>query len=109
MGETIWVGTLHNIKRTYVPFNLVNKLECARFSAYLKIHVGPQCVGGGHRTYFVDGGNNLGGDTAQHSGVYNLPGVWMGGWVDGWPVIAGNNATLWLHLASWNLLESQLS
>ena len=23
-------------------------------------------MGGGHRTYFFDGGNNWGGDTAQH-------------------------------------------
>ena len=58
-------GTPHNIERTYLPFNLVNKLECARFSTYLKIHDGPPC-GEGHCTYFVDGGNNLGGDTAQH-------------------------------------------
>ena len=36
-------------------------------------------------------------------------GGWMDGWVAGWPVIAGNNATSWLHLASWNLPDSQLS
>ena len=26
----------------------------------------------------------------------------------GWMILSGNIATLWLHLASWNLLDSQL-
>ena len=43
-GGTIWVGTPHNIERTYM-YHLI-WLECARFSAYLKIHDGPQCGGG---------------------------------------------------------------
>ena len=38
MGGTIGVGKPHNIEK----------------------------MGGGHRTYFFDGGNNWGGDTAQH-------------------------------------------
>ena len=48
-------------------------------------------------------------------------GEWVGGYgvgdelgknlygrVAGWVIPSGNNATLWLHLASWNLLDSQL-
>ena len=35
-------------------------------------------------------------------------GGWMDGWMDGW-VFTGNNATSWLHLASWNLPDSQLN
>ena len=31
---------------------------------------------------------------------------WLGGWVAGW--FHQNNATLWLHLASWALLDFQL-
>ena len=30
-------------------------------------------------------------------------------WVGGWVIPLRNNATLCLHLASWNLLNSQLS
>ena len=29
--------------------------------------------------------------------------------VSGWTVLSGNNTTSWLHLASWNLPDSQLS
>ena len=31
------------------------------------------------------------------------------GWVGGWPIPSGNITTSWLHLASWNLLDFQLS
>ena len=34
--------------------------------------------------------------------------IWWG-WVGGWVVLSGNNTTSWLHLASWNLPDSQLS
>ena len=57
--------------------------------------------GGGHRTYLFDEGNNRGGDTAQ----YRKEQLGCGGWE-----VAGLGssktdlkATLWLHLASWNL------
>ena len=78
--------------------------------------------GGGHRTYFLDGGDNEsrekflgGGDTAHNLLIGGLLG-WGHrttlkeklNWVVG-SVLAGNNTTLWLHLASWNLLDSQLS
>ena len=83
-------------------------------------------LGWGHRTEFKD----RGGDTAQKdrtdvkdrgghrtSAAGGWPGGWPGGWVAGWVggrvggrvVFQGNNATLWLHLASWNLPDSQLS
>ena len=32
-----------------------------------------------------------------------------GRWVAGWPVLSGYNTTSWLHLASWNLPDFQLS
>ena len=76
----------------------------------------------GHRTEFKD----RGGDTAQKDrtdvkdrGGHRTsaaggwpggwPGGWVAGWVAGWVVYQSNNATLWLHLASWNLPDSQLS
>ena len=34
---------------------------------------------------------------------------WVDGWMAGWMIPTGNIATLWLHLARWNLLDSQLS
>ena len=34
---------------------------------------------------------------------------WLAGWMAGWMVLCNYNATLWLHLASWNLPDSQLS
>ena len=45
--------------------------------------------------------SNYGGDTAQDRGC-------LGGW---WVVgnYSDNNATSWLHLASWTLPDSQLS
>ena len=33
---------------------------------------------------------------------------WVAGWVAGW-FLTENIATLWLHLASWDLLDFQLS
>ena len=74
--------------------------------------------------------SNLGGDTAQNSrteggtphkrieqmkktGGDTAQVLRVGGRVGGWPggrvVYQSNNATLWLHLASWNLPDSQLS
>ena len=55
---------------------------------------------GGHRTYFVGVGttHNI---YRKHLAVGGLVG---GGWSK-----PENNATLWLHLASWNLPDSQLS
>ena len=41
--------------------------------------------------------------------VAGWPGGRVAGWVGGWVVYQSNNATLWLHLASWNLPDSQLS
>ena len=66
--------------------------------------------------------SNLGGDTAQNSrteggtphkrieqmkktGGDTAQVLRVGGWV----VYQSNNATLWLHLASWNFPNSQLS
>ena len=46
---------------------------------------------------------NIQSVTDEIQDLQNLP----GGWVDGWPIIAGNNTTPWLHLASWNLPDSQ--
>ena len=60
---------------------------------------------GGHSTYSVDVGNNWGGDTAQHWNLYGQ----VGGLVGWWVIPSGNNATSWLHIASWNLLHYQLS
>ena len=67
-------------------------------------------LGWGHRTEFKD----RGGDTAQKDrtdekdrGGHRTSAA--GGWVGGWVVYQSNNATLWLHLASWNLPDSQLS
>ena len=55
---------------------------------------------GGHRTYFVGVGT-------PHN-IYRKS-LAVGGWVGaGWSKLE-NNATLWLHLASWNLPDSQLS
>ena len=34
---------------------------------------------------------------------------WVDGWMAGWMIPTGNIATLWLHLARWNLPDSQLS
>ena len=83
-------------------------------------------LGWGHRTEFKD----RGGDTAQKDRTdvkdrgghrTSAAGGWVagwvagwvggrvGGWVAGWVVYQSNNATLWLHLASWNLPDSQLS
>ena len=44
-----------------------------------------------------------GGDTAQISKLMRWD-----GWVGGWVYYSDNNATSWLHLASWNLPDSQL-
>ena len=51
--------------------------------------------GGGHRTYHMY-------KEMQDRRV-------MAGWLDGWMVLCNYNATSWLHLASWNLQDSQLS
>ena len=48
---------------------------------------------GGHRTYFVDGGMNRVG--TPHNIEIKIE---LGGWVGS--VLAGNNTTSWLHLAS---------
>ena len=40
------------------------------------------------------------GTSPQDSGLPNIGGGWVGGWVGG--ILTGNNATSWLHLASWN-------
>ena len=45
--------------------------------------------------------------TEENQDFQNLPGGWVGGWGDGYS--AGNNTTSWLHLASWNLPDFQLS
>ena len=55
---------------------------------------------GGHRTYFVGVGT-------PHN-IYRKS-LAVGGWVGGGWSKPENNATLWLHLASWNLPDSQLS
>ena len=52
---------------------------------------------GAHRTYLLDEWNKWGGDTAQH-----LQKKLNCGWSK-----PENNATLWLHLASCNLPDSQ--
>ena len=52
---------------------------------------------GGHRIYFLNRGP-MGG--TLHIKIDKLR---VGGW------FPQNNATLWLHLASWNLPDSQLS
>ena len=58
--------------------------------------------------------SNLGGDTAQKDrtdekgrGGHRTSAA--GGLPGGRVVYQSNNATLWLHLASWNLPDSQLS
>ena len=61
---------------------------------------------GGHHIYFVDGGTIRVG-TPHDIDRKNLYGR-VGGWMGGWGIPLGNIATLWLHLASWNLLDSQL-
>ena len=38
-----------------------------------------------------------------------LTNIDMAGGGGGWMVLSGNNTTSWLHLASWNLPDSQLS
>ena len=50
-----------------------------------------------------------GGDTAHI--IYNemKDRRVMNGWLDGWMVLCNYNATSWLHLASWNLPDSQLN
>ena len=61
------------------------------------------------RKHILGGGTThilcWGGETAQHL-QKKLSSGWVGGW--GWSK-PENNATLWLHLASWNLPDSQLS
>ena len=72
---------------------------------------------GGHRTYFVNEGNNWGGDTAQHWKQKQLlkldwvvgSGLVWSGLVGSGLVLTENNTTSWLHLASRNLPDSQLS
>ena len=57
--------------------------------------------------------------TSNQKYIHEL-GWWVGGWVGGWVGVwvgglwvvgnySENNATSWLHLASWNLPDSQLS
>ena len=60
----------------------------------------------GHCIYSVNGGNNWGGDTSQHwkKKTNLLISNWCGGWFQ-----LHNIATLWLHLASWNLPDFQYS
>ena len=62
---------------------------------------------GGHRTYFVDGGMNRVGTPHNIEIKIELGGRVGSGLVGS--VLAGNNTTSWLHLASWNLPDSQLS
>ena len=55
------------------------------------------------------GANKGAGDTAHQNRlpvVIEKDGLRVGGWLGGW--FHENNATLWLHLASWNLLDFQL-
>ena len=40
--------------------------------------------------------------------IQNIGGGWVDGWMGGW-FLTGNNTTSWLHLASWNLQDFQLS
>ena len=65
---------------------------------------------GGHRTYFIDWGT-MGVGTShniQRKNLYGRVGGRVDGWMGGWGIPSGNIATSWLHLASWNLLDSQL-
>ena len=48
--------------------------------------------------------DNWGGDTAQN--ICSRKSIWS---VAGWPFLSGYITTSWLHLASWNLPDSQLS
>ena len=62
-------------------------------------------------TNIIGGDRHKGGDRHNR---WNLPdfqlpnigGGWMAGWLGG--ILTENNATSWLHLASWNLPDSQL-
>ena len=108
------VGTPHKIKKQML------------------LHITPHITqnwGGDTAHEIVVRCSNLGGDTAQNSKTEggtphkrieqmkktggghrtSAAGGRPGGWVAGWVVYQSNNATLWLHLASWNLPDSQLS
>ena len=77
--------------------------------------------GWGHRTKFKDVWEAGGGDTAHSKRTFVIQSANGGtphnphdtsvlrGWVGGWVVYQDNNATPWLHLASWNLPDSQPS
>ena len=66
-------------------------------------------VGALHCTYFVDGGNNVGGDNAQHWSWRSKVAWQLAGWVNGWLAapVSDYSTTPWLHLSSWNLPDSQ--
>ena len=61
-------------------------------------------------TYFVNRGTIWVGTTnnIDRKNLYGRVGGWVDGWMGGWGIPSGNIATSWLHLASWNLLDSQL-
>ena len=99
------------------------KLELARSSTLLRIQDRAVCEndtelhGGGHRTEKMYTGR---GDTAHTLLMCGIIGVGtphniereteLGGRVGSvGSLLAGNNTTSWLHLASWDLLDSQLS
>ena len=67
-----------------------------------------KCILRGGTPHILSRYFNKGGDTAQiQSGVYSArKSIWS---VGGWVVLSGNITTSWLHLASWNLPDSQFS
>ena len=90
-------------------WNLPDSHLCLKSKTEPCVANAPNYIGGGHRTYSVDVGNNWSGDTAQHlkKELKLLISNWWGG-VAGWSQLH-NIATSWLHLASWNLPDSQHS